>query len=159
MSTTTTTACHCSRCTIERAGVAGPFTPAEFARLGLAARVVTPARDESASDDVGVKAAELGVREAWEAWEPLQRAWLQAVAAHRQAEMPTEERYYTDGRGGLFSPGAVGRQRRVAELAEQVKATREAMELAWKDVVRANDRAREALQAARVRVAESARGG
>jgi hypothetical protein len=47
----------------------------------------------------------------------------------------------------------------VAELAEQVKATREAMELAWKDVVRANDRAREALQAARVRVAESARGG
>lgn len=104
--TTPTTACHCPRCTIERAGVSGPFTPSEFAALGLGQRVVATSHDDDpAAQDPAVKAAQLKVREAREAYQPFEAAWLAAVAAHRAAEMAPDPTY-GDGRGGLFSLGA-----------------------------------------------------
>jgi hypothetical protein len=134
----------------------GPYTPAQYAQIAPA--TVTSAGDGPVSRDPGVTAAELAVREAREAYEPLQAAWLEAVAVHRTAEMAPDQTV-TDGRGGLWSFGARRRLARTGELARQRKEAREQMELAWKDVVRANDRLRDATLAARLRAVEAERGG
>jgi hypothetical protein len=64
-----------------------------------------------------------------------------------------------DGQGGLWSLGARQRLARVGELERQRRDAREEMELAWKDVVKANDRLRDATLAARTRVVEAERDG
>jgi hypothetical protein len=153
---TATAVCHCTACRVERAGLPpGPYTPAQYARIAPA--TVTSPSDDPAAQDPAVKAAELAVREAREAYEPLYQAWLEAVAAHRTAEMAPDPTY-GDGRGGLFSLGGRRRRARVGELARARKDAREAAELAHRKVVEANDGLRDALLAARVRVAEAERG-
>jgi hypothetical protein len=156
MSTAAAT-CHCARCRVADAGLGpGPYTPAQYALIAPAT-ALSPS-DDPVSGDPGVKAAQLAAREAREAFEPFDRAWLDAVAAHRREEIATPDRHYTDGRGGLFSLGGQRRLRRTGELAKVVKDTREERDLAWRKVVEANDAVKEALQAARVRVVEAQRG-
>ncbi len=151
----TATVCHCSRCRVADAGLGpGPYTPAQYALLAPA--TVTSSSDDPVSTDPGVKAAQLAVREAREAFEPYEQAWLAAVAEHRREELATDQ-HRGDGLGGLFSFGGQRRQRRTGDLARQRREAREAMELAWKDVVKANDRLRDATLTARVRVVEAER--
>jgi hypothetical protein len=84
--TTATTTCHCARCRLADAGLGpGPYTPAEYARIAPA--TVTSASDDPVSRDPAVLAAQLQVREAREAYEPFEAAWLEAVAAHLTDEM------------------------------------------------------------------------
>jgi hypothetical protein len=118
---------------------------------------VTSAGDDPVSRDPGVLAAQLAVREAREAYEPFEVAWLEVVAEHRREDMAADESR-TDGRGGLLSFGGERRLRRVRELERQRRDAREEMELAWKEVVKANDRLRDATLAARMRAVEAERG-
>jgi hypothetical protein len=108
------------------------------------------------SQDPAVKAAQLAVREARAAYEPLQAAWLEVVAEHRAADLATEA-HRGDGRGGFLSIGGERRLRRVRELERARRAAREDMELAWRKVVEANDQLRDATLAAQVRAVEAER--
>jgi hypothetical protein len=152
---TSTTVCHCPRCTIERAHVSGPFTPAQFAELGLQGRIVTPARDDPVSNDPAVKAAELEVKLAHEAFEPYDQAWREAVAAHQQAELAgRDQRPWQQRRGGMLT---LNRGGRIAELAERVKQTHQDRDHAWQAVVRANDALRQAQQRVILALAQAGR--
>lgn len=127
-----------------------PVHPAQYARIAPA--TVTSSSDDPVSRDPAVKAAELAVREAREAYQPFEAAWLETVATHRTAEMAPDQTV-TDGRGGLFSLGSRRRLARVGELARQRKDAREEMELAWRKVVDVNDKLRQAILEARIRKA------
>ena len=157
--TTSTATCSCPRCVIDRAGVSGPFTPKEFAALGLDRRVVGPSHDDDGvANDPGVLAGQLAVTEARREWEILDEEWRVAEQARRTAEaMPS--RSFVDKAGRFFTiPGRQARD--VTALTETAKELREARDDFWKRrVVKANDRLREATLAAQVRVAEAERGG
>ena len=154
---TAPTTCHCARCRVEAAGLGpGPYTPREYQLIQPA--TVTSATDDPVSRDPQVLAAQLAVREAREAYQPFEQAWMEAVAAHRAAELAPDQSV-TDGRGGLFTLGTRRRRARVGELARRRKDAREEMELAWRKVVEANDQVRDALLAGRIRVAEGERTG
>ena len=118
---------------------------------------MTSASGDPVSRDPQVLAAELAVREAREVYEPFEQAWLEVTAAHRAAEMAPDQTV-SDGRGGLFSVGGRRRLARTRELERQRKDAREQMELAWKNVVKANDKLRDATLEARRRAVEAERG-
>lgn len=155
MSTATAT-CHCARCRVADAGLGpGPYTPAQYAKIAPA--IVTSASDDPVSRDPAVLAAQLAVREAREVYEPFEAAWLEVTAEHRREDLAAET-HRTDGRGGLLSFGGNRRLARVRELERQRRDAREQMELAWRDVVKANDALRDATLAARMRAVEAERG-
>jgi hypothetical protein len=155
--TTTVPLCHCARCRVADAGLGpGPYTPQEYAKIQPA--TVTSVGDDPVSRDPAVLAAQLAVREAPDAYEPFEQAWLAVVAEHRREDLAADQ-HRTDGRGGLLSFGGERRLRRVRELERQRRDAREEMELAWKDVVKANDKLRDATLAARMRAAEAERSG
>jgi hypothetical protein len=157
MSRTAVPLCHCARCRVDQAGLGpGPYTPAEYAKITPA--TVVSSSDDPVSRDPAVKATQLAVREARDAYQPFETAWLEAAAAHRRADLAPDQTV-SDGRGGLFSLGGRRRLARVGELERHRKETREAMELAWRDVVKANEKLRDATLAARRLAAEAERGG
>lgn len=87
--------CQCARCRVDRAGVAGPFTPAEFSRLGLS-REVTSSSTDPIADDPAVEAAEQARDTARLAFDEVSAEWEQAIAAHRSAELLADDKYVYD---------------------------------------------------------------
>jgi hypothetical protein len=151
---TATAICHCTRCRVAAAGLGpGPYTPAEYALIAPA--TVLSVHDDPVSDDPAVKAAQLEVKLAREAFEPYDQAWLEAIAASRQAEQAERAERPYQRRGGMFT---LGRGRRMAELAERVKQAREARDTAWQAVIRANTALQRAQGAALLQVVQAERG-
>jgi hypothetical protein len=150
----------CPHCRLYRGGIpAGPFTPREFAALGLGLAVVSSSNGDRVEHDPDVIAAEAQRDEARRAYDLADGRWLRAVAEHRSAELLGDE-YLRDEAGQVV--GYRNRGVRDPALARLEQAEKEAAKLrsrGWERVVEANDAIIAAQHKARFTIAEAARNG
>lgn len=132
--------CTCARCRVDRGEIPpGPYTPAEFAKLGLARPTVTNP-GVSVDDDPGVTAAALALEQArFNFSSGADAKWREACLAARDAELLA----WSHDRAT-----ALKAQRQMAGLRDAVRAASEDRDLAWRGVVKAQMAHHEQVQRA-----------
>lgn len=141
--------CQCARCKVHGAGLgAGPYTPAEYALIAPPA--VVSSGDDPVSSDPAVLAAEQARDDARAVFDVMNGQWEAAVAEHRAAELRDDPFLRNVDGDPVGYRSRLTPDPRKSELADREKEAREARDTAWKSVVKANDRLREAQVRARV---------
>ena len=136
--------CGCPWCRVERGEIPpGPYTPAEFAALGLQRGMAASTPALTGADDPAVIAAATAVDKAREEFAPLDEAWREATARVRDADLLTRSQDRAT---------AERARRALLGLREAVQTASDERDAAWKLVVKAQGRyqreARRALLAA-----------
>lgn len=159
MATTSTDVCNCPHCRVAAAGLpAGPYTPAEYARI--APPVVVSAPAERLTDDPKVQAAIAERDEARGVFDAANALWIAAVAEHQTAVLMGGDPYERDATGKVIGKRSESASRaRIAELASDVKVAEKRRLLAWDVVVECNDRIRRAQERAQASLVRAGRPG
>ncbi|MEU1813518.1 hypothetical protein [Micromonospora aurantiaca (nom. illeg.)] len=153
--------CRSVKCRMARGEIPpGPFTPSEFAALGLVEPTVASSNPEKefVSADPEVVAALASVEVARVKVDQVRREWEAACTAVAEAQLATEAqlRSYNpnDGNrpGGPYVIPVPGSK---TELEDQRDEARERFEVAGRAFARANDRLRAAQHRARARFLEA----